>query len=101
MTLRVRVAGEREPAAESTPGRAPAAAAARTAERRAPERPPLSLAEVADAEHAHEIIGLVDGELKVNQANWDAFKKSAVCDMGTLVVSFVGDTSAGKSHTIR
>ncbi len=54
----------------------------------------------ATEEMKHEIIGLGE-RLVVNEENLAALKSSVDPDAPALIVSFLGDTSAGKSHTIR
>lgn len=53
------------------------------------------------AEVKHEIIALGDSVLALNEANWARFRKESESTVPTVVISFLGDTSAGKSHTIR
>ena len=59
-----------------------------------------SVRSAALSEMDHEIIALGD-RLIVNEANLEALKDGIEPDAPALVVSFLGDTSAGKSHTIR
>lgn len=52
------------------------------------------------SESMHEIIELRDGSLAVNRANWRRFRARASNTARAALVSFVGDTSAGKSFLI-
>lgn len=52
-------------------------------------------------ESSHEIIALEGDRLVLQEANWTRFRESVDCEGPMLVASFLGDTSAGKSHTIR
>lgn len=52
-------------------------------------------------EHRHEIVSLQGTDLRINEANWRLLRHSVDPEAPTVVISFVGDTSAGKSHTIR
>jgi hypothetical protein len=56
--------------------------------------------DAAMIEMNHEIIGLGD-KLVINEENLAELRASVDPDAAALVVSFLGDTSAGKSHTIR
>lgn len=56
--------------------------------------------EASAEEMNHEIIALGD-KLVVNEENLAELRASVDPDAAALVVSFLGDTSAGKSHTIR
>lgn len=54
------------------------------------------------SEVRHEIVALGgDGQLALNEPNWAKFRSESDAAAPTLVLSFLGDTSAGKSHTIR
>jgi len=74
--------------------------------------PTPSLSAAAAAEASHEVIALLAGPtapggaasppaLCMHWANWNALKRSVDEGSPTLVVSFLGDTEVGKSHTIR
>jgi GTPase SAR1 family protein len=54
-----------------------------------------------EIERRHELVALVDGRLTLNFANYEAFRDRGDVDAPTLVVSFLGDTSVGKSTVIR
>lgn len=60
-----------------------------------------SLKEASQIESKHEIIHLTEHGMEINYSNLHRFRDSAAGQKNTLVVSFLGDTSAGKSHTIR
>lgn len=51
-------------------------------------------------ERKHEIVALVGRELTVNWANYNAYKTRIDPAAPVMVVSFLGDTSVGKSTTI-
>ena len=53
------------------------------------------------SELQHELVALLDGKLTLNYANYEEFRARADPDAPTLVVSFLGDTSVGKSTVIR
>ena len=59
------------------------------------------LAAARRAELRHELVALLDGKLTLNWANFEDFRSRADPDAPTLVVSFLGDTSVGKSTIIR
>ena len=58
-------------------------------------------------ERRHEIIALLPGgtetgwHLLLNYRNWNAIRSRIDEDAPTMVISFLGDTEVGKSHTIR
>jgi hypothetical protein len=52
-------------------------------------------------ESAHEIVALSDGKLVVNWGNYNRFKEHSDSDIPTLVVSFLGNTTMGKSTLIK
>ena len=60
-----------------------------------------ALEEAGRVEAQHEIFRLSPSGLDLNSENWDRFQEGIDPFSPTLVVSFLGDTSAGKSHTIR
>ena len=68
-----------------------------------------SLVEAAarDTERRHEIVALLPGggetgwHLLLNYRNWNAIRGRIDEDAPTMVISFLGDTEVGKSHTIR
>lgn len=73
---------------------------------------PISVtAAVRDAraiESRHEVVALLPHragtgrwQLLLNYHNWNAFRKDSEAEDPTMVVSFLGDTEVGKSHTIR
>jgi len=59
------------------------------------------LAAARSAEVRHELVALLDGKLTLNWANYEDFRARADPEAPTLVVSFLGDTSVGKSTVIR
>ena len=60
-----------------------------------------SVRAASTTEQQHEIIALDNDQLSLHEPNWQRFRKESEHGKPTLVVSFLGDTSAGKSHTIR
>lgn len=59
-----------------------------------------------EVESKHEVIALLQqpgggSNLCMNWANWNQYKAAVDDGSPTLVVSFLGDTEVGKSHTIR
>ena len=61
---------------------------------------PLTLTEVLGAELQHEVVSLRGRELVVQWGNLRRFQAAAEATQPTMVVSFLGDTSVGKSTTI-
>jgi hypothetical protein len=63
--------------------------------------------EARDTERRHEIVALLPGggetgwHLLLNYRNWNAIRGRIDEDAPTMVISFLGDTEVGKSHTIR
>lgn len=61
----------------------------------------LTVVAARRAELKHELIALLDGKLTLNWANFEELRSRADPEAPTLVVSFLGDTSVGKSTIIR